>query len=176
MTDTKHISAAADPAETVAPELVSQIEDAPGRGIVPSISEHLGGGPQLFHLDAQPMEKVNDLLYRQYLHGTNATFVKWTAKKGGVVPLTHHVNEQVTWITEGLAEVYSQGRRYIMKAGDIMIIPPNVPHELPAGRGVGWHNDADVYQTIIGISPGAACSIQFRTKAQISGSRSALFV
>jgi len=51
------------------------------------------------------------------------TFVKWTAKKGATVPLTHHVNEQITWITEGLAKVYSQERKYVMKAGDIMIIP-----------------------------------------------------
>ena len=29
----------------VAPELVSQIEDAPGQGILPGISEHLGAGP-----------------------------------------------------------------------------------------------------------------------------------
>ncbi len=49
---------------------------------------------------------------RQYLHGTNVTFVKWTAKKGAAVALTHHVNEQVTWITEGLVEVYSQARKY----------------------------------------------------------------
>jgi len=113
----------------VAPQLVSQIEDAPARGILPNISLHLAGEAQLFHLDAQPIEKINDLLSRQYLYGTNATFVKWTAKKGAVVPLTHHVNEQITWITEGLAEVYSQERKYIMKAGDIMIIPPDVPHE-----------------------------------------------
>ena len=129
MTDTKNNSVATDPAATFAPQLVSQIEDAPARGILPNISLHLAGEPQLFHLDAQPMEKINELLYRQYLHGTNVTFVKWTAKKGAVVPLTHHVNEQVTWITTGLAEVYSQGRRYVMKAGDIMIVPPNVPHE-----------------------------------------------
>ena len=76
MTDTKHTDAATDPMNVVAVELASQIEDAPGRGILPNISEHLGGGPQLFHLDAQPVEKVNDLLYRQYLYGTNATFVK----------------------------------------------------------------------------------------------------
>ena len=129
MTDTKSTGAAANPEATVAPQLVSQIEDAPARGILPNISLHLAGEPQLFHLDVQPMEKVNDLLHRQYLYGTNVTFVKWTAKKGAVVLLTHHVNEQVTWITEGVAEVYSQGRKYIMKDGDIMIIPPNVPHE-----------------------------------------------
>jgi quercetin dioxygenase-like cupin family protein len=62
--------------------------------------------------------------------GSNVTFVKWTAKKGAVVPLHHHVNEQITWITLGAAEVYSQGGKYIVRAGDVMVIPPNVPHEL----------------------------------------------
>ena len=47
--------------------------------------------------------------------------------RGGVVH--HHANEQITWITQGEAEVYSQGKKYVMHAGDIMIIPPNVPHE-----------------------------------------------
>ena len=42
-----------------------------------------------------------------------AATVKWIAKKGGAIPLTHHSNEQFTWITEGLVEVYSQGRRYV---------------------------------------------------------------
>jgi hypothetical protein len=51
------------------------------------------------------MEKINDSLFRQYLLGADLTFMKWVAKKGAVVPLTHHVNEQVRWITEGLAEV-----------------------------------------------------------------------
>jgi quercetin dioxygenase-like cupin family protein len=45
------------------------------------------------------------------------------------VPLHHHVNEQITWITEGRAEVFSQGRRFVMTAGTLLIIPPNVPHE-----------------------------------------------
>jgi hypothetical protein len=63
MTDTKNTSTAPDLAATVAPQLVSQIDDAPGRGILPNISPHLAGEPQLFQLNAQPMEKVNDLLY-----------------------------------------------------------------------------------------------------------------
>jgi quercetin dioxygenase-like cupin family protein len=83
----------------------------------------------MYQLDAQPVEQVSELLQRQYLCGNNVTFVKWIAKKGAVVPLHHHVNEQVTWITEGAAEAYSQGRKYTLRAGDIMIIPPNVPHE-----------------------------------------------
>jgi len=85
--------------------------------------------PLLYQLDAQPMEQVSELLQRQYLTGAHATLVKWTAKKGATVPLHHHANEQITWITAGEAEVYSQGRKYLLKAGDIMIFPPNVPHE-----------------------------------------------
>jgi DNA oxidative demethylase len=33
----------------------------------------------------------------------------------------------------------------------------------PQGSSIGWHSDADVYKTIIGVSLGASCTIQFRT-------------
>ncbi len=116
-------------ADAVAPLSLSEVTDAPGRGILPNISLHTAAAPQMYELDAQPIEQISDLLQRQYLSGTNVTFVKWTARKGAVVPLTHHANEQITWIMQGVAEVYSQGRKYIIRAGDVMIIPPNVPHE-----------------------------------------------
>jgi len=105
------------------------VTEAPGRGIIPNASQHTAAMPLLYQLDAQPMEQVSELLQRQYLTGAHATLVKWTAKKGATVPLHHHANEQITWITAGEAEVYSQGRKYLLKAGDIMIFPPNVPHE-----------------------------------------------
>lgn len=126
---TKSQTTIATPNAAIAPVLLSQIHEAPGRGILPNISPHSAVAPQLYGLDAQPIEQISKLLQRQYLSGNNATFVKWTAKKGAFVPLHHHINEQITWITHGAAEVYSQGRRYLMKAGDIMIIPSNIPHE-----------------------------------------------
>jgi hypothetical protein len=61
-TDTTDNPAVGDPAATVAPQIVSQIGDAPARGILPNISLHLAGESQLF-LDAQPIEKINDLLF-----------------------------------------------------------------------------------------------------------------
>jgi quercetin dioxygenase-like cupin family protein len=107
----------------------SQVSDAPGKGILPMISGHMAAGLSLYRVDAQPIEQVSPLIQRQYLHGSQSTFTKWIMKKGAVVPLHHHANEQITWITQGEAEVYSQGKKYVMHAGDIMIIPPNVPHE-----------------------------------------------
>jgi quercetin dioxygenase-like cupin family protein len=129
MVDTNCLPATGTLGAALAPE-PTQVDEAPGRGILPNISPHLAGTTHLFHLDEQPIERINNLLYRQYLHGTNLTFVKWIAKKGAVVPLNHHVNEQVTWITEGRCEVYASGKKYTMEAGDIMILPPNVPHEV----------------------------------------------
>jgi hypothetical protein len=46
------------------------------------------------------MERIHDLPFRRDVRGTNLPFVKWTAKKGAVVPLTHYVTEHVTWITK----------------------------------------------------------------------------
>ena len=129
MSKPQSAAAPANPATAIAPELLSQIQDAPERGILPNISLHNAATAHMYQLDAQPVEQTTDLLQRQYLCGSNVTFVKWTAKKGAVVPLHHHINEQVTWITQGVAEVYSQGKKYVMRAGDIMVIPPNVPHE-----------------------------------------------
>ena len=56
--------------------------------------------PVLYQLDQQPIEQISPLVQRQYLVGAQSTFVKWTVKKGGVFPLHHHANEQITWITD----------------------------------------------------------------------------
>lgn len=117
--------------KTIAPALIAapHVTDAPGRGIDPNISTHIAALPNLYELDAQPVEAMSPLISRQYLHGAHSTFVKWRMKKGAVVPLHHHSNEQITWITEGACEVYSQGKKYLLGPGSLMIIPPNVPHE-----------------------------------------------
>ena len=109
--------------------IVSQVSPAPDRGIIPGISDRMGAMPLLYNLDAQPVEELSPLLSRQYIHGSQSTFVKWTAKEKAVVPVHHHPNEQITWIVSGRAEVFSNGEQYIAEAGDILFFPPNVPHE-----------------------------------------------
>lgn len=121
----------ANAADALAPALSAPpaVTDAPGRGIQGTVSNHTAAVPTLYALDAQPIEQISPLVQRQMLHGTQSTFVKWTVKKGGVFPLHHHLNEQITWITQGRCEVYSQGRKFAMTAGTVLLIPPNTPHE-----------------------------------------------
>ena len=104
------------------------ITDAPGRGEIDTV--HTGAMGAVFELDAQPMEQISPLIQRQYLSGSQSTIAKWTVKAGAVFPLHHHANEQITWITKGRCEVYSQGKKTVMTAGMVMVVPPNVPHEL----------------------------------------------
>jgi quercetin dioxygenase-like cupin family protein len=105
------------------------VVDAPGRSVLGPASAHSAILPTLYALDAQPIEQISPLVQRQMLHGTQSTFVKWTIKKGRVFPLHHHANEQITWITQGRCEVYSQGKKFTMAAGTALVIPPNTPHE-----------------------------------------------
>jgi quercetin dioxygenase-like cupin family protein len=105
------------------------VSDALDRGRQADVSGHSAAIPVLYQLSLQPIEQISPLVQRQYLSGAQSTFVKWTVKKGGVFPLHHHSNEQITWITEGRCEVYSQGKKFEMTAGMILIIPPNTPHE-----------------------------------------------
>lgn len=96
------------------------------------ISKHYSAQPSLYQLDSISKEKLSDKITRQYLMGSQSMLVKWTLKKGAVIPMHFHPNEQITWITNGSVKVFSQGKEFILKPGDVLVIPPNVPHEFIA--------------------------------------------
>jgi Uncharacterized conserved protein, contains double-stranded beta-helix domain len=98
-------------------------------GIVPHIFEHYKASPIFYNFENMSIETVNDKISRQYIYSGQSMLVKWIFKKGAEVPLHHHVNEQITWITKGSVKVFSQGKEFIIKSGEIIIFPPHVPHE-----------------------------------------------
>ena len=105
---------------------------SPTNGIVPMIFDHYAGLPLVYDFDGAKIEKINDRLSRQFLMGTQSMLVKWIYKKGAEIPLHFHPNEQITWITEGSVQIKSQGKTFIIKAGEVIIFPPYVPHEFVA--------------------------------------------
>jgi hypothetical protein len=104
------VSAQRAPTQSNAPAVTS----APGRGVILTVSGHSAAEAALYDLDAQPVEQVSPLVQRQYLSGSRSTFVEWTMKAGGVFPLHHHANEQITWITRGRCEVSSQEKKFVL--------------------------------------------------------------
>jgi hypothetical protein len=119
---------AASPAVTSDQHVVSEskspiVSDALDRGRQADVSGHSAAIPVLYQLSLQPIEQISPLVQRQYLSGVQSTFVKWTVKKGGVFPLYHHSNEQITWITEGRSRG-SATRRHVASTDSQSTDPP----------------------------------------------------
>jgi quercetin dioxygenase-like cupin family protein len=78
------------------------------------------------------IEQLNDKLSRQMISGENATISQLLLKKGAVVPRHSHVNEQYSWIISGTLKFVFDDREILVGAGDVLVIPPNVPHSAVA--------------------------------------------
>jgi len=82
--------------------------------------------------DSVELEDLNPLLKRQFVVGENVMIARILLKKGCVVPLYSHHNEQVTYILEGALKFGLKGQEITVRAGEVLCIPPNVPHEAVA--------------------------------------------
>jgi quercetin dioxygenase-like cupin family protein len=81
-----------------------------------------------FSLLDLPREAVAPGIVRQYVTGEESTFSRWEVSAGGVVPMHSHYNEQVTLLLSGAAEVVSGEQRITLTEGDMLVLPPDVPH------------------------------------------------
>jgi len=82
--------------------------------------------------DSVELERLNPLLQRQFVVGEKVMVARILLKKGCVVPLHSHHNEQVTYILEGALKFGLNGEEVIVRAGEVLCIPPNVPHDAVA--------------------------------------------
>jgi len=78
------------------------------------------------------IEHMNPLLSRQYLTGTNTMLARMVLKKGALVPEHHHVHEQISQVLEGSLLFRVEGLETIVRAGEVMCLPPNLPHGVTA--------------------------------------------
>jgi quercetin dioxygenase-like cupin family protein len=78
------------------------------------------------------LEDLNPLLQRQFVVGGELMLARVLLKKGCVVPRHSHVNEQLTYILEGALKFDIDGEVIIVRAGEVLCIPPNMPHEAVA--------------------------------------------
>ena len=78
------------------------------------------------------LEKLNPLLDRQMITGENLMLARVLLKKGCVVPEHSHLNEQLTYIVEGALKFWIDGKEIVVNAGEVLTIPPNMPHKAEA--------------------------------------------
>jgi quercetin dioxygenase-like cupin family protein len=75
------------------------------------------------------LEQLNPSLQRQMIVGQQIMVARVLLAKGSHVPQHSHVNEQVTYILKGALKFAVDGREIVVKEGEVLCIPPNMPHE-----------------------------------------------
>lgn len=62
------------------------------------------------------------------IHGSQLSWVFWEVEAGAIVPEHHHVHEQIMHVVAGLFEFTVNGETQEYGAGDVVVIPSQVPH------------------------------------------------
>jgi quercetin dioxygenase-like cupin family protein len=85
----------------------------------------------LYTWEQMPKETVSPMLDRRLITGDRMMLAHVYLKKGCIVPKHSHENEQITYILEGALKFHlgeDQTREQIVRAGEVLVIPSNVPH------------------------------------------------
>ncbi|MEQ9405589.1 MAG: cupin domain-containing protein [Cyclobacteriaceae bacterium] len=64
----------------------------------------------------------------RFVHTDSMTFAYWDVKAGSPLPAHSHHHEQVASVLEGTYELTVDGETKQLQAGEIAVIPSNVPH------------------------------------------------
>ena len=78
------------------------------------------------------VEALNPLLGRHFVVGQSIMLARVLLKKGCIVPEHSHPNEQLTFIAEGALKFWIDGQVIVVNAGEVLTIPPNMPHKAEA--------------------------------------------
>ena len=87
---------------------------------------------ETYRWERVPREQPNPLLARQAIHTEHATIARIYLRAGSVVPEHDHASEQLSTLESGALRFVIGGVELVMKAGDMVRIPPNVPHSVEA--------------------------------------------
>jgi quercetin dioxygenase-like cupin family protein len=87
---------------------------------------------ELFSWETVKKEVLNDKLARKVISGERMTTAQIFLAKDGVVPLHHHENEQISSVVTGAMRFEIEGKEIVLRAGDVLVIPPNIPHRVVA--------------------------------------------
>ena len=88
-----------------------------------------------YRWDDMPVETLTPLLGRRLITGERMMLAHVYLKKGSIVPLHHHDNEQLTYVLEGALKFWigsEDGDEVVVRSGEVLVNPSNVPHKAEA--------------------------------------------
>ena len=87
---------------------------------------------QLYEWNQVVKEQLNPKFVRQVIHSETMTVARISLQQGCVVPEHSHHNEQISMIESGALKFVLDGKEQVVKAGEVLRIPPNVRHSAEA--------------------------------------------
>jgi quercetin dioxygenase-like cupin family protein len=87
---------------------------------------------QTYKWDTVTVERLSDSIRRRMIVGTKEMLVRWEFNKGAVAARHSHPHEQIVVMVYGKLRLIVGDSETIMGRDDIVVIPPNVPHEAEA--------------------------------------------
>ena len=87
---------------------------------------------QSINWDDVELETVNPNMQRRIVTGERMTVARIYLRDGFLVPLHSHENEQITQVISGrMRFAFGADRTDVLELGpgDVVVIPPNLPHE-----------------------------------------------
>ena len=82
--------------------------------------------------DRVKKEIIHDKFWRKYVTGEKAMVAQVFLVKGAVVPTHQHESEQIVYILEGALQFQLEGKEVVVRAGEVLHIPSQVPHSAVA--------------------------------------------
>ena len=78
------------------------------------------------------LENLTPFLQRQLIVGGDIMVARILMKKGCLIPEHSHYNEQFSYILEGALKFWIDGKEIVVRSGEALTIPRNMPHRAEA--------------------------------------------
>ncbi len=84
---------------------------------------------KFIHFNDMEEEKISDKISRRYVTGGDLSMAVFLMKKSAHIPKHKYPAEQIRYILKGSIKFKTKDATYIVEAGDVLIVPPDVLHE-----------------------------------------------
>jgi quercetin dioxygenase-like cupin family protein len=88
--------------------------------------------PRLFRWDEIALEKITEMISQKIVAGDREMLAQIYLKRGALVPMHSHDSEQMTYVLQGSLRFLVGGEEIIVREGEVLHIPPGVPHQAEA--------------------------------------------